>query len=66
MRYLEAKFGGGFAGTHGLGLTDAHREISFGWRLAEVGNVGLPFELRLEVLRLHAANDEMKRRMGLK
>ena len=58
--------GGGFVGTHGLGLTDAHREISLGWRLAEVGNVGPSFELPLEVLWLHAANDEMEHRIGAK
>ena len=50
-RHLEAKFscgfvlsGRGFTDTRefGLGLTDAHREMILGWRLAE-GNTGLAF-----------------------
>ena len=56
-RHLEAKlgygfalFGGRFTGTPeiGLGLSDAHRDYSLGWRLAEARPAGLAFGLDVE------------------
>ena len=75
-RSLEAKigygfalFGGGYAGTPelGLGLTDAHREMSLGWRLAEVRTAGLAFGLDVEGARRESAAGEAapEHRLGL-
>ena len=76
QRSLEAKigygfalFGGGYAGTPelGLGLTDAHREMSLGWRLAEVGSAGLAFGLDVEGARRESTIGEAapEHRLGL-
>ena len=76
QRSLEAKigygfalFGGGYAGTPelGLGLTEAHRELSLGWRLAEVGSAGLAFGLDVEGARRESTAGEAapEHRLGL-
>ena len=76
QRSLEAKigygfalFGGGYAGTPelGLGLTDAHREMSLGWRLAEVRTAGLAFGLDVEGARRESTIGEAapEHRLGL-
>ena len=60
LGYGFALFGGGYTGTPelGVGLTEAHREMSLGWRLAEVGSAGLAFGLDLEGSRRESAVGE--------
>ena len=57
LGYGFALFGGGYTGTPelGLGLTEAHREVSLGWRLAEVRSAGLAFGLDVEGARRESA-----------
>ena len=69
LGYGFALFGGGYTGTPelGLGLTEAHREVSLGWRLAEVRSAGLAFGLDLEGSRRESAAGEAapEHRLGL-
>ena len=50
LGYGFALFGGGYTGTPqlGLGLTGSAREVSLGWRLAEMQGAGLVFALDVE------------------
>ena len=75
-RHLEAKlgygfalFGGRYAGTPeiGLGLSDAGREMSLGWRLAEARPAGLAFGLDVEGARREQAYGDggPEHRLGL-
>ena len=66
-RHLEVKlgygfalFGGRFTGTPeiGLGLSDAHRDYSLGWRLGLARSERASFELDLTATRREAANDD--------
>ena len=76
QRHLEAKLGYGFAlfggrytGTPeiGLGLSDAQRDYSLGWRLAEVRPAGLAFGLDVEGARREQAYGDggPEHRLGL-
>ena len=69
LGYGFALFGGGYTGTPelGLGLTEAHREVSLGWRLAEVRSAGLAFGLDVEGARRESAAGEAapEHRLGL-
>ena len=73
-RHLQAKLGYGLAlfdgrytGTPelGLGLTDAHRDYSLGWRLAEARRTGLVFGLDVEGARRERTAGEPEHRLGL-
>ena len=75
-RHLEAKlgygftlFGGRFTGTPEirLGLSDAHRDYSLGWRLAEARPAGLAFGLDVEGARRERASGDGRpeHRLGL-
>ena len=75
-RHLEAKLGYGFAlfggrytGTPqlGLGLSEAHRDYSLGWRLAEARRAGLVFGLDVEGARRDQAYGDggPEHRLGL-
>ena len=73
-RRLEAKLGYGLAlfdGRYtgmpelGLGLSDAHRDYSLGWRLAEARRSGLVFGLDVEGARRERATGDAEHRLGL-
>ena len=67
LGYGLALFGGRYTGTPelGLGLTDAHRDYSLGWRLAEARRSGLVFGLDVEGARRERAAGEAEHRLGL-
>ena len=60
MGYGFAVFGDRFTGTPevGLGLSDGHREMSLGWRLALERAAPISMELGLEATRHESANNE--------
>ena len=67
LGYGFALFGGAYTGTPelGLGLSDAHRDYSLGWRLAEVRRAGLAFGLDIEGTRRERADGEDEPEHGL-
>ena len=69
LGYGFALFGGRFTGTPeiGLGLSDAHRDYSLGWRLAEARPAGLAFGLDVEGGRRERASGDGRpeHRLGL-
>ena len=69
LGYGFALFGGRFTGTPeiGLGLSDAHRDYSLGWRLAEARPAGLAFGLDVEGARRERASGDGRpeHRLGL-
>ena len=69
LGYGFALFGGRFTGTPeiGLGLSDAHRDYSLGWRLAEARPAGLAFGLDVEGARREQAYGDggPEHRLGL-
>ena len=60
LGYGLAVFGGRFMGTPeiGLGLSDAHRDYSLGWRLGLARSERVSFALVLEGTRREAVNDD--------
>ena len=73
-RRLEAKLGYGFAlfggrytGTPelGLGLSDAHRDYSLGWRMGLARSGRVSFELGLAATRREAANEDRAPEHGI-
>ena len=73
-RHLEAKLGYGFAlfggrytGTpeFGLGLSDAHRDYSLGWRMGLARSGRVSFELGIAATRREAANDDGAPKHGI-
>lgn len=58
--YGVAMFDGGFTGTPnvGLGLSDTARELRMGWRMNAAAGGGGGFELRLDLTRREAGNDD--------
>ena len=73
-RRLEARFGygfgmfgGGFTGTPeiGLGLSEAGRDYSLGWRLTRAGSGAGSLEFSLEARRSESANDDVPAEHGI-
>ena len=73
-RRLEARFGygfgmfgGGFTGTPeiGLGLSEAGRDYSLGWRLTRAGSGAGSLEFSLEARRRESANDDVPAEHGI-
>ena len=74
QRRLEARFGygfsafgGGFTGTPeiGLGLSEAGRDYSLGWRLTRAGSGAGSLEFSLEARRRESANDDVPAEHGI-
>ena len=65
--YGFAAFGGGFAMTPeiGLGLSEAGRDYSLGWRLTRTGSGAGSLELSLEARQRESANDDVPPEHGI-
>ena len=65
--YGLAMFGGGFTGTPeiGLGLSEAGRDYSLGWRLTRAGSGAGSLEFSLEARRRESANDDVPPEHGI-
>ena len=69
LGYGVAVFGGRYTGTPelGLGLSQARREVTLGWRLLEARSAGLVFGLDVEGARSESVHgdEEPRHRLGL-